>query len=219
VSLPRVPIVCQRAITLYVAASGSDGNPGLTSAFPLKTLVEAERRLPYLLEHDVLIDVIEAGTYVLPAFQRREYRCQVWVRATPATTIRASTAALAGSTSSLIKSSGLVTDQYVDYWVHVLTGAAAGDYRLIRNNTATDIIPVRDFSAAIGTGDTYEIVDALVQLTPDIQKNLFGPPHVAVPTLRFEPCLNFENFVFDGAPPAQFGDHQLLTPRISLSKA
>lgn len=46
----------------------------------------------------------------------------------------------------------------------ILTGAAAGDRRTIRDNTATDITPVRRFTAAVADGDLYRIVEPAVTI-------------------------------------------------------
>jgi len=191
---------------IYVAASGDDANSGTLEA-PVKTLAEALTRLPLIgpLYHDCLIDIVEAGTYDLPEIPPRDYATgQLYIRATPQTVNLASTAALAGSSAQLVKSSGLTVDQFIDKWIHILTGAAAGDYRLIKTNTATDITPVRDFSAAIATNDRYEIVEPLVVLQPSALRPVHGDEYCAVPTARFELGLNFENIAFDGAASTGF---------------
>lgn len=199
-----------RPLHIYVAGtSGDNSNLGTVPSSPVKTLTEALTRLPVVgpLYHDVLIDVVEAGTYELPEIAFRDLAGgQIYIRATPVTTNLASTPALAGSSAQTIKTTGLTTDQYIDKWVHVLSGLAAGDYRLVKTNSATDITPVRDFSAAIAAGDQYEIVEPLVVLTPSTLRPVHGPEHCAVPTLRFELALNFENFVFDAVGSAVFFD-------------
>lgn len=196
--------LCTRNIHLYVAgASGDDSNDGSVAA-PLKTLVEAESRIPTLgqLFHDVLIDIVEPGTYALPSFRPRIYQTgQIYIRAIPTTVVRASSAALAGTTAQSIKASGLATDQYIDAFVRILTGAAAGQRRLIKTNTATDIFPVRDFSVAPAQGDLYEIVTPLVTLTGGTSTSLPTLNGTSVRihalTLAFELTLNFENFIID----------------------
>jgi hypothetical protein len=201
---PGSDLVSARPLHLYVAASGDDSNPGTQEA-PVKTLTEAMTRLPQLgpIYHDCLIDVVEAGTYELPEIPPRDYATgQLYIRATPQTTVLASTPALTGSSAQIVKSAGLVADQFIDKWIHVLGGAAAGDWRLIKTNTATDITPVRDFTAAIAANDRYEIVEPLVVLQPSPLRPVHGDEYCAVPTARFEPGLNFENFVFDSAPPS-----------------
>lgn len=189
-------------VSLYVDAAGSDVNDGLSPATPLLTLAEVDRRLPMSIEHDVLVTVQSVGIFAMPSWRPRLYRGgQIYVRATPVTTVLASTAALSGTGVSVIKSSGLTIDQYIDNWIRMLSGAAVGQRRLIKSNTATDIVPVRDFSVAPAAGDLYTIETPLVVLQ--------GDNGVLIPTLRgtldrilsltvsFEPSLNFENFVLD----------------------
>jgi hypothetical protein len=188
--------------TVYVdGQTGLDTNDGATPATALKTLTEAELRTAALcFDTDIQIVVLTTGTYACPSFRPRLFRAgQLYVRAVPQTTILASTAALVGSTVTTIKSSGLVVDQFIDFWIHVLTGAAAGDYRLIKDNSATDITPVRNFSAAVAQGDLYEIVDAVTVLDGSIFPVLYGTPTSLGSAFTFAPTLNFENFVVDKA--------------------
>jgi hypothetical protein len=182
-------------------ATGSDNNSG-TAAAPLATLIEAERRLPFLIDHDVEIRVVGSGTYTMPSFRQRVYRLgQIYVHATPVTTLLGSTLAGSGSGVSVVKSTGLATDQYRDEFIHILSGAAAGQRRMIKTNTATDIVPVRNFTVAVAAGDAYEILRPSVTLlggtgvaSPLVHGTLI--PVVSIAT-NFEPTLNFENFLID----------------------
>lgn len=63
----------------------------------------------------------------------------------------------AATTDSVIKASGLVVDALQDLSVRFTTGAAAGQYRRIRDNTVTDITPSTAFDPAPGVGDTYQV--------------------------------------------------------------
>jgi hypothetical protein len=173
--------------------NGNDKADGISS--PLKTLAEVEARIPKTVRHDQLVD-IESLTAVMPTWQRRDYAGgQIYVRGTQSTTILASTAAGVGSTNAIVKSSGLSVGQYRDYWIHILSGAASSDWRMIKDvpNT-TDIVPVRSFSAAIQSGDRYEIVDNAVSVSLVDKPVIHGSP--STQGSYFDPCINFENLKF-----------------------
>jgi len=159
---------------IYVrAADGSDSNLGTISE-PLATLTEAVNRIPFHVNHAIRIHVAPhtGSGYIRPNIRQKVLSQNIYIigdggggSSDGFTEILSSTAALAGSSNLLIKTSGLSTTEYGgfgEYWgktIEILTGAAAGDRRTIRNNTATDIYPNTPFSATISTGDTYRIVE------------------------------------------------------------
>jgi len=159
-------------IDLYVRTTGDDNNPG-TAALPLLTVTEAVRRLDSLAKITGVNGVgatvhVGAGTFQwtmgLGPFFLSEALFFIGdggglVGDDGFTVLLASTAALAGSGLAVVKSSGLTVNQYRGKTIQILSGAAAGDRRTIRNNTATDIIPSGNFSAAIATNDTYRILE------------------------------------------------------------
>ena len=152
---------------------GDDANPG-TIALPLKTIAEAERRIPDVVAHPVVIHlgVHPVGGWVIPVFRSRVLRDHVCIigdgAGTPGvdgfTDIVASTPALAGSNINKVVSVGLDAiprggyGEYSTYTIEILTGAAAGDRKTIRRNTTTDILPMVNFTAAVAPGDFYRIV-------------------------------------------------------------
>jgi len=158
---------------IYVrAADGSDSNLGTISE-PLATLTEAVNRIPFHVNHTIRIHVgpHTGSGYQRPTISQKALNENIYIIGDGGggvtdgfTEILSSTAALAGSTDRIVKSSGLSTSQYGgfgQYWgatIEILSGAAAGDRRTILNNTATDIVPNAPFTAAIGTGDLYRIV-------------------------------------------------------------
>lgn len=80
-----------------------------------------------------------------------------------------------GSTDSVVVSAGgLVVDAYRGKTIEILDGAAAGDRRTIRNNTATDFVPVAKFSASV-LGASYRIVE------PAVEFQLAGVPSSSAP--------------------------------------
>lgn len=65
--------------------------------------------------------------------------------------------AAAATTGVVVKAAGLVVNALRDMSMRFTTGPAAGQYRRVRNNTATDIIPTATFDPAPDPGDTYQI--------------------------------------------------------------
>lgn len=183
-------------------ASGVDvGRRTDRSSF--KTVAGVEARIPYRIEHDVLIDLVPPGPYVLPDFRERVYGAgQIYVRALPsdADVVVPSTPAGSGSSTASIKGTFSV-DEHVDLFVHVLSGAAVGDLKMVKHCTTTDLIPVRPFTAAVASGDRYEIVRPTMVLDASNRPLLHGTPGVGPgsESLVHRPTLNFENFVFSNA--------------------
>jgi uncharacterized protein (DUF736 family) len=173
-------LITTATMNIYVRAiTGNDNNAGTITA-PLKTLAAAEAKIPYIVEHDVIIHTgLHTGYgYEWPIFRERCGSGRIWVvgdgGGAPGddgfTEVVASTAALAGSTADVIKSSGLDATKrggagaLLGLTVEVLDGAAEGDRRDIAYNTATDIVPVAPFSAVVATGDHYRIVKPSVHV-------------------------------------------------------
>jgi hypothetical protein len=76
-------------------------------------------------------------------------------------------AATGGSDSVLVVAGPLLVDTYKDQWIEITSGAASGDRRQVRNNTATDIVPDSKFSAAVVATDTFRIFDSTVNISCD----------------------------------------------------
>jgi hypothetical protein len=193
------------AITLYVdGVSGNDNNAG-TPAAPLRTVAEAEDRIPQTLLHHCKIVVAAAGTYSCPVFRPRMYAAgQLFVYGAPVTEVVSSIAAAASSSATVVKTSGATVDAYRGSFIEILTGPGAGDRRLIRNNTATDIVPVREFTAAITTSSTYRIVAPSVLLdvdtdyTADKPCRLHGASSNKFTSAEWHPTLSLGNVGFTG---------------------
>jgi len=172
---------------IYVrAVDGDDSNDGLTTSTPLATLIEAEKRIPLEVNHTVIIHVgpHTGDGYEICHFRPRNFKANVWMIGDGGggitdgfNEIVSPTSALSGSTNLLIKTSGLSTSefqgngQYHGYTIEILTGAAAGDRRTIRNNTATDIYPLYPFSATIAENDTYRILLPETNIYPEYDVN------------------------------------------------
>lgn len=166
---------------LYVSdINGNDSWDG-SAANPLKTIGRATDVLAGVLGYVAVIHVgRHAGAgYAPPRIQSNILNANLWIVGDGAgqpgetgfTSIRASVAAAAGSTANqiVVTGGGMVVDAYRGQTVRVTTGAAAGDYRTIRNNDANNLYPVRPFSAAVAAGDLYEVVE------PDVIWNFDTP--------------------------------------------
>lgn len=163
---------------IYVSQiNGSDTNTGLSPAAPLQSITKAETLIANVVNSPVVIhvgrfDLTGVGSYVMPKFRRRNLRESIYLvcdgasqagaSGTAFNQLQTSTVVGAGSTANVIKWGG-GTD-YRGKTIEILTGTAATDRRTIRNANGTDIVPVVQFSTAIGATDTYQIIETTVNL-------------------------------------------------------
>lgn len=177
--IQNIPFATTNAMNLYVrAADGSDSNPG-TSALPFATITKAVEMIPVHVKHPVAIHVgpHSGNGYEPPRIIDRNLSENIYIIGDGGgggtdgfTETVSSTAAGSGSSASVVKSSGMSTTEFNGFGVYfgktieILSGSAAGDRRIIRNNTATDIIPDVPFSAAVASGDLYRIIYPAIRL-------------------------------------------------------
>lgn len=157
-------------VDLYVSPSlGNDANPG-TQALPLATLGEAENRIsataPVVTNYNIHL---RNETYPLPTnarsswFRSRTFQGSVVTvfadEAWDATvfTIAIAQAAVAGTGAGVVVGAGLVVNAHRGSSIRMTSGPAAGQYRRINANTATDILVSAPFSPAPAAGNTFEI--------------------------------------------------------------
>jgi hypothetical protein len=168
-------------LDLYVSdINGVDTNPG-TIAAPVKTLAGALAKITFtVVAFDVVIHVgAHAGAgytwatidgYVLIDGASIHVTCDG--AGQPGedgfTEVLASTVALAGSNDEVIKSAALAVDVYFDLTIEILDGAAAGDRRTLKKNTATDLLPAMRFTAAVAPGDHYRILRPAVAIAAPV---------------------------------------------------
>jgi hypothetical protein len=160
-------------LDIYVdTASGDDVAGDGSQANPIQTLAEAERRIPLVVQHYTAVH-LRGQTYTWPAgFRPRSlsapiafFADDVW-DPTVYTTV-ATGAATGGSDSVLTVAGPLLVNTYKDRWIEITSGAALGDRRQVRNNTATDIIPDSKFTAAVVATNTFRIFDSAVDVSCD----------------------------------------------------
>lgn len=95
------------------------------------------------------------------------------------TELQAASAAAAGtSQTAVVNAAVLVDNVYQGKTIEILTGAAAGDRRTIRNNTTTTFVPCQRFTAAVAPGDSFRIVEPGAVITmPSDGGQLFQTPY------------------------------------------
>lgn len=162
-------------LDIYVSdINGNDANSGFSPALALKTYNKAIDKIPNGVYHTVRVHFGAHGGagYQPKTLFSRDMRENLWLIGDGAgqagedgfTVQLGVTAAIAGSGASVIVTGGgLGVNAYLGMTVEVLTGAAAGDRRTIRNNTATDVVPCVAFSAAVAATDTFRIVTPSVK--------------------------------------------------------
>lgn len=163
-------------VEMWISQDGSDSAKGSQSD-PLLTVAEALRRAigsAGRVEKRTTITLLprtDGQRYVLPPIDLTDLQAPLEIvgdLVNGVNEVIPSTAAAAASTVAVVKSAGLVVDAFRGKTVEILSGAAAGDKRTIRNNTATDITPVTVFSAAVAPGDLYRVIEPTVECSVDL---------------------------------------------------
>jgi hypothetical protein len=162
----QITLATTAALGIYVdPVGGNDANDGLTTLTPLLTLEQADALIPLVISHPVQVH-LAAGTFALSrpyAFSARVFSGgkilvfadEVW---SPAVyTLIAGDVAAGGSSPTVIKGA-FIADAHALHFIRVTSGPSAGRTVSVRNNTATDLIPVASLTG-FTAGDTYEILD------------------------------------------------------------
>lgn len=156
-------------VALYVdTVDGDDANPG-TLLLPLLTLNAAMARVPNPVPVDYEIISLNAAAPMVATgvtFQPRTYlektdgsgvAC-VYLRGNVYTQTLAPFVAAGGTGAAVVVSAGLVADAHYRQWLQPMTGASLGQFRQVRNNTTTNLVPVEEFSPAPAPGDSVRAV-------------------------------------------------------------
>lgn len=165
-------------IELWVdAATGKDSNPGTKDA-PLASIVEAERRLPVVIDHNVLIHVgphTGAG-YAPPTFRERILRANIDVIADSGGTkndgfkeLYTGVAQAGTAIQALKATAGLGVNTYRGKTIELLTGAQAGSRKTIADHTDDSIEPCvlwppADIADSPAAGDVFRIVEPVTKI-------------------------------------------------------
>ena len=207
------------AIHLYVSdATGSDLNDG-SVASPLATIAAAEALIPTEVRHEVVITVQPHGGagYAWPTFRARVFSgigVGIYVIFPEVSVVSSGDTAQSGSTDELLRTTGSLSVGALDgLTIEILSGAAQGDRRTIRNNDATDIYPCAEFTAAVVAGDSFRIIEPdsgnillPSNLVPMVQgtgmANTVGPMEQPVPGTASEhiPGVTIVNAIITVSP-------------------
>jgi len=175
----QVGISTTTEVDLYVdAASGDDNNAG-SSTQPLKTYAAAVAKIPSFVSHTFTIHLAPhpGDGYKVATIENKSVSAGATIHVTGDdhfNVLLPPTNALAGSSDVSVSAAALTVDAYLGKTIEVLTGAAAGDRRLVRNNTATSIVPVAKFTAPLAANDVYRIVEPSVVFS--LSPFLFSAP-------------------------------------------
>jgi hypothetical protein len=154
--------------------SGSDvvgvgGSRGSINA-PLRTFDGLRRRLESLWTQAPQLVSLRNGLYpwttlrpTLGGGQVIIYADEAW-DPTVFNIIATGTAGVGTTASSIV--GAFSTDQHRGKSLRFTTGAAAGQRKTIQSNSTTALVPAVSFSPAPASGDTYQIFDSNVSLTP-----------------------------------------------------
>lgn len=202
----------QAPIELWVRdVGGNDGNVG-SEAFPLKTLPAALAKIPAYVSHTVLIHCGDhSGTgYPFPIFPTKVQAPGAHIgfvgdgagvgdgfADTGGGTLGVDTAST--DVSILVDGSPLGgVDTEAGNVIEMLTGANAGQRRIIMENTAGEIIPSFHFNATPLDTDTFRIVRPTVKLDFD---SLSGSDQQALRMVQNNAVLFFAQFDGRGTLP------------------
>jgi hypothetical protein len=155
------------ALHLYVNGdTGSDENSGRSADKPKETLQAVFDLIPTVVHHDVAVHcrgtISVDGSNILSKFiPDSPFPGQIIVDGGPGVNIVDGPRTSTGSSVSSLSDSGAgwTPDEHAGKWVQILTGAAAGQTRMIWKHDATTITPGRDWSADPGTGISFQIVE------------------------------------------------------------
>lgn len=150
-------------IDIHVNADGgSDANSGLTDSLPLETLIEAEKRIPFVVDRPVFLHVRRhpGAGYAPPTFRRRTYMKNIYVVGEDSVELLAGTIT---SNWNLVQTADVATgadDVLRGKSVEILSGPMAGERRTLRTNTGMTFEPMFSFSATVPEGSTFRIFES-----------------------------------------------------------
>jgi hypothetical protein len=178
--------------------SGDDTNDGLTPQTPKKTIQAAFDLIPTVLEHTVIVHlsgvftetVLASITSVYSGLKVGSTRRLVVDGGLDLTVVDNNGGANYTTTGSsaqslVVAAAGWTTNEHRGYIVEILTGAAAGEQRLVHSNDGTTVVPMKDFSVDPGTGATFHIVRPATTLNCHIGPYYCGLDRVQLQNLYF----------------------------------
>ncbi len=151
-------------VDIYVdAAVGSDTNTGDATS-PLATIVEAERRIPFVVTHPVLIHVKAhpGAGYDPPFFHARCCHENIYVIGEDYVELLTGTMSSSNNLNQTVNEATGADDVLRGKTLEILDGAMATERRTLRTNTGNSLIPLVGFSAAVPAGSAYRVTESAV---------------------------------------------------------
>lgn len=148
---------------IYIDPVGGNNDAHGTISDPIQTHTELDRRIPDFNDAVTRVFLKSGAPHVLVPMRTRFGNASIVFASDPVWDAGAqqitqvSTAALGGTTATVTKASGLVTNQFRGHTIEYTSGPATGHRRTIRDNTATDINVCFNFVAIPLPTNTYII--------------------------------------------------------------
>lgn len=164
---------------LYVDGdNGDDANVG-DQLNPLETIIEAERRIPDVVDHPVKVWVQEASSaYDMPTFRARVLRDTIYVVGAADNDTFHFTELVTGTGDEgsggdndrqlVVSGGGLGSNTHRGKTIEILSGAQAGARRMIGDHDDTTVTVSLEFPGALGDGVEFRIVEPSIEVSfPD----------------------------------------------------
>lgn len=189
-------------LDLYVdPVAGNDANTGLSTSQAIQTITRLNELLaPFAIEQyrPVLVHLASGALLMSvpvrisskPTFSICFYGDPAWDPRGDLFTVIASGAADVGTGASTCVGTGFTINASRGYTFEWLTGAAVGQRRTVRGNSATSIVPVAAWNPVPASGDTWRVVRSNAVL----QGAQITPPNASTqPTVTGSPGVCFCN--------------------------
>jgi hypothetical protein len=178
-TVPSTPATATTSeLHLYVDSSRpDDSGVGLSWGTAKKTIQAAFNAIPNVVRHNVMVHlrgtftfagwpIIFLHKYVAPA-SSDDWGVKVVVSGDEAPTVLEGphTSDINSVSSIGLSTAGWTIDEHAGYHVEILTGPATGDRRRVFSNTATTIVPSKDFSVDPGVGAQFRVTRPATEIT------------------------------------------------------
>lgn len=196
IGIDPVPTSCQGCVHVdtvwYISKLiGNDGNDGLTALTPVKTLDRLAEVIPLTIEGQAGIFIGE-GEYVITKerpfiLPNRNIRGLGSIQIIPSDfdggnpyNVVLEDTCDAGTDEFSVITSGLTPDAHALQSIRFMDGDAVNQWRSIRNNSATEIVPNDIWGAFNGLapapGDTFQIVTSNVRFVTETNAQMIATP-------------------------------------------
>lgn len=165
--------------------NGNDANVGTTQATALATWAEAERRIPFVVNHLVRVHFATAAAgYVATTLRARVlnqpvifFADDVWDPGVYSDVAAGTCDAGTDATQIVDTVGGHAVNTFRNGWLTLDDGAAANYRKLVKNNSADTIFSASAFGAAPAQGDSWRVfvnvIDVSLDTLPTANDNAF----------------------------------------------